>query len=215
MKKAVIFDLDGTLLDTFADLKDAINMLGFYNFPLADSKLVRDSIGYGAYKFVENVLPAEKKSDVKFYHKKYEEFYNGSGYPKTRLFDGIDKLLLELNSKGIKICILSNKPHHSTVKNVEKYLKDYNVDFVLGYKEEVGAKPDPKCIEYVLENLKLDKKDVVMVGDGETDVEVSKNAGVDGIFVLWGYRDKEVLESSGGKLFVKNAKDLLDKILSL
>lgn len=209
--KAVIFDLDGTLLDTIDDITDSINsMLNAFGYRTLDRESVRKIIGSGAKKLIADALP-EKVSDEEFVKRleEYNRVYNASGSPKTKLFGGIDKVLTELKKRGYKIAVLSNKPQRSTDKVYEKYLKQYGFDAVCGQSETVKCKPDPSGALYIMKTLGVSPENTYLIGDGETDVMTAINAGIKGVFALWGNRTKEQLSAAGGKLFAESPVDIL------
>ena len=209
--KAVIFDLDGTLLDTLDDLTDSINeMLNVFGYKAITREKVRAIIGSGAKKMISDALP-EKLSDEKFVKclEEYNRIYNASGSPKTKIFDGMDKVLVELKKRGYKLAVLSNKPQYSTDKVYEKYLKEFGFDFVGGQSEKIKCKPDPAGVIYVLNELGVKPEDAYLIGDGETDVMAALNAGIKGIGALWGNRTKEQLAAAGGTVFAENPQQIL------
>ena len=209
--KAVIFDLDGTLLDTLDDLTDSINeMLEFFGYRTVTREKVRTIIGSGARKLIADALP-EKLSDEEFEKRLavYSRIYNASGSPKTKLFDGMDKVLIELKRRGYKIAILSNKPQTSTDKVYDKYLKDFGFDFVGGQSEKIKCKPDPAGAMYVLNELGVKPEDAYFIGDGETDVMTALNAKIKCICALWGNRTKEQLSKVGGTVFCDYPQQIL------
>ncbi len=214
MQKAVIFDLDGTLLDTVPDIKDNINiMLKKFGLPLRTKKEICSFVGHGARNLVEQSIG--KNSDkvclddaLSYYNKIYTE----SNSPKTKLFDGIDEVLKTLKARGYKILILTNKPQETTDIVYEKYLKQYNFDKVVGQRNGIKIKPDKTATLNILKELGVLPENTYFVGDGETDVQTSVNAKTIGIAVLWGYRDKQVLSSFGAKTFADKPLDLLKLI---
>lgn len=215
MEKAVIFDLDGTLLDTIDDIADSINgMLREFGYKSIDKERVRAIIGSGAKKLIADALP-EKVSDEEFVKRleTYNRIYNASGSPKTKLFGGISEVLKELKKRGYKLAVLSNKPQHSTDKVAEKYLDGLGFDFIGGQSEKIKCKPDPSGALYVLEMLGVKPENAYLVGDGETDVLAAINAGLTGVCALWGNRTKEQLQAVGGKLFAETPSDILKIIL--
>lgn len=209
--KAVIFDLDGTLLDTLDDLTDSINeMLKYFNYRTITRERVREIIGSGAKKLIADTLP-EKLSDEEFEKRLavYSRIYNASGSPKTKLFDGMDKVLFELKKRGYKLAVLSNKPQPSTDKVYEKYLKGLPFDMVVGENPKFKCKPDPAGALYILQEFGVAPENAYLVGDGETDVLTALNAGINGVCALWGNRTKEQLAAAGGTVFAENPQQIL------
>lgn len=213
MKKLVIFDLDGTLLNTSADLNEYMNRaLKLHGLPAITVKQTKQFIGNGARKYAERAVGdfKQKTDDVL---NDYNRIYDSGDSPETVLYDGIDGLLKKLKKYGIKIAIVSNKPQSSTNVVYEKFLKKYNFDFVYGHRENFAHKPAPDCVNYVLSVLGIDKSEAVYVGDSEVDVLTAKNCGIDFAGVTWGYRDKHTLKKAGARCLCKTADDLLYKIL--
>lgn len=213
--KTVIFDLDGTILDTLPDLKDSINaMLDFFGYKTLTAEEVKKTIGSGARRLVADSLPepvSEERLDECL--KKYTEIYYSSGSPKTKVFSGMDKVLQTLKARGYKLAVLSNKPQLSTDQVCEKYLKDFGFDMIVGQSESVRCKPDPAGAQYIMRSLGAGKEETFLVGDGETDVLTAINAGVKGVGALWGNRTKEDLIAAGCKTFAEYPEQLLDVIL--
>lgn len=215
MDKAVIFDLDGTLLDTLDDIADSINgMLNEYGYESIDRERVRAIIGSGAKKLIADALP-EKLSDEEFVKRleTYNRIYNASGSPKTKLFGGIKEVLSGLKKRGYKLAVLSNKPQHSTDKVAEKYLQGLGFDFIGGQSEKIKCKPDPSGVLFVLNELGVKPESAYLVGDGETDVLAAISANVKGVCALWGNRTKAQLQAVGGTLFAETPADVLKIIL--
>ena len=215
MKKLVIFDLDGTLLDTIGDIKYCINIVLEKNgYKTLSSEEVVKCLGYGAKKLV--YLAAGKPDDetLERLFSEYVPLQEKSDNSLTVLYDGLEKVLTELKNKGYKLAIVSNKPDSVTQIVVEQKLKKYGFDFVTGNRPELfNPKPDKSCVEYCLNALNVDKKDAIFVGDSEVDVKTFKSAGIDGIGVLWGFRPKSSLIEAGCEAFAENANELLTEIL--
>lgn len=215
MQKAVIFDLDGTLLDTLDDIADSINaMLNEFGYKAIDKERVRAIIGSGAKKLIADALPV-KVSDEEFITRleTYNRIYNASGSPKTKLFGGIKEVLAELKKRGYKLAVLSNKPQHSTDKVAEKYLQGLGFDFIAGQSDKIKCKPDPAGALYVLQELGVKPENAYLVGDGETDVLAAINAKITGVCALWGNRTRAQLLAAGGKIFAETPADVLKIIL--
>lgn len=211
MEKAVIFDLDGTLLDTLTDIYDSVTAtLDKFNAPRRTVAEIRQFIGNGAKNLIKtsfggNLTEEQLKERLDFYN----QLYTGSGSPKTCLFDGVKETLIELKSRGYKLGILTNKPQLTTDDVYKTYLSEFDFSMVVGQRAGAKVKPDPTELLKMLDTLSVSGKDAYFVGDGETDVEVAKNANVKGIAVLWGYRDKEQLSKVGAVNFVSSPEDLL------
>lgn len=209
--KGIIFDLDGTILDTVPDITDSLNRMLAENGlpPLTESEVTR-YVGNGAKKLVERCLkgrvPAEREQACL---DRYNEIYTGCGSPRTRVFDGIADVLPALKARGYTLAVITNKPQQ-TADEVEKiYLSGLGLSLVFGQREGVPVKPDKAPMELTLARLGLKKHEVAFVGDGETDALFAINAGVRGISCLWGYRPKDLLLSVGAKELIEKPEELL------
>jgi phosphoglycolate phosphatase len=215
MIKGVIFDLDGTLLDTLGDLLSTMNeMLDKYNCPLVCRETAIKNIGQGASEYIYGCLPENKKYLSDECNVVYRNMLNKCGLKYTKLYDGISQALMELNQKGIKLAILSNKPQSSTEIAYNKFLKKFNFSYVAGQRDNDLPKPDTSTLLRVIKELNLKCDEVVMVGDGDADVKVALIAGIKHISVLWGYRTKQQLIDSGAVNFAKNTDEML-KIINM
>lgn len=216
MNKLVIFDLDGTLCDTLPDLKYYVNLTcEKFGYPVCDTKRIRDNVCYPSLEFLIGCMGAEdaKIEDQKKFHEFYSQAYRESKSPRTRLFDGMEQALIRLKNAGFKLIIFTNKTQDQTDVIYDKYIKYIGFDKVLGLKEGVVPKPDPYEITKLMQEFGSDKENTYFVGDGDTDVLASINAGVNLVTVSYGYRDKDVLENLGAKVFADNPKQIADIIL--
>ena len=215
MKKLVIFDLDGTLIDSVPDIYDCINvMLEKFGYEKRDIEDVKQMIGNGAKNLVIRAI-GKKVSEESITEslKYYNDIYTSSGSPKTKLFDGIEQTLKILKSRGYLLGIVTNKPQMTTDEINKTYLKNLGFDMVIGQRTGLRMKPDPQAVNLMIEKLNVNKENVYFIGDGETDVQVALNAGVNGVAVLWGYRTKTQLESAGAKVFASTPQDFLKILL--
>lgn len=208
--KVLIFDLDGTLLDTLPDIAENINiMLAKFGYPERSYCEMRKFIGCGAKNLVKDsvgvpLTDAELEERLDYYNK----IYTASSSPLTKLFEGVSDMLVELKKRGYKLAILTNKPQSTTDRVVKEHLNAFEFDAVVGQRQGVKIKPDKEAALQIIDSLDCLPKNAYMIGDGETDALTAINAGINGISVLWGYRDREELEEAGAKIFVSSPKEL-------
>lgn len=216
MKKLIIFDLDGTLLNTIEDIRSCLNVVLERNgYKTIDAKETVSYLGYGAKALVNSASGKPDSETLERLFTEYVALQKNCDNSKTVLYDGLDGVLKTLKEKGYKLAIVSNKPDSVTQIVVEQKLSKYGFDFVTGNRPELfNPKPDKSCVEYCLNSLGIDKKDALFVGDSEVDVQTFMNAGIEGIGVLWGFRQKSVMQEKGCVHFANTADELLDKILN-
>ncbi len=216
MKKLIIFDLDGTLLYTLDDIKESLNIVLKNNgYPTLSSEQVLKNVGYGAKELVRRSLGNPSDELLQKVFDEYVPLQEKSQNEYTKLYDGLDNVLVSLKEMGYKLAIVSNKPDSVTQIVYKQLLKHYNFDFVTGNRPGVfNPKPDKTCVEYCLNTLNIDKNDAIYVGDSEVDVKTFINSNVDGIGVTWGYRPKQLLVDAGCVHYASNPTELLDKIIN-
>ena len=214
MGKAVIFDLDGTLLNTLSDIAYYTNLaLERFGYPKRTEEEIMQFIGCGSKNLIKKSLPDGLSEEIVVEcHDYYNKTYTESGSPRTRLFEGIEEVCKQLKQRGFKLAILTNKPQKTTDNVYEKYMTSSGLDKVVGQSENVKVKPDPTAALSIAKQFDARPDQVYFVGDGETDVEVAINAKMNGIAVLWGYRNKEQLTKAGAKVFAVEPMDLLGLI---
>lgn len=212
MKKAVIFDLDGTLLNTIYDITDCLNeILKKYGLKTYDYKQTLKMVGRGARYLVKAATNLEGDMFEKIYSD-YVTLQENCKNEKTCLYDGVGELLETLDSEGYVLAVVSNKPDSvAQVVKKDKFSK-YNFAYFAGNKEGVPSKPDKMCVEYCLNAIGVKKENAFYVGDSEVDVATAKNADIKCAGVLWGFRDRSELESNGCKLFAANTSELYEII---
>jgi phosphoglycolate phosphatase len=208
----VLFDLDGTLLDTLEDLADSTNRclarLGLPPHPPAD---YRYFVGDGLGNLALRVLPAERRdaATVEALKELFNRDYGGHWADKTRLYDGIGGLLDGLSARGRPMAILSNKPHAFTVEMVKHFLGAWSFAAVYGARDSHPRKPDPAAALQISAEMDLLPARVLYAGDTGTDMQTARNAGMFAVGVLWGFRPRAELEESGARVLVSRPAELL------
>lgn len=214
MYKAIIFDLDGTLLDTSKDIHKTLNdSLRRFSLPEIPYEKTLSFVGDGARKLVER---AAGKIDEKLLEEVYKDYsvnFAECDNNLTSLFPKEAQTLENFKRSGIKLAIITNKPQRATERVYDKFLANFGFNIVLGQTEYSQLKPNPSSVFEILSILGVDKKDCLFVGDGETDIRTAANAGIDCVSVLWGLRSKEQLEIAGGRRFVSSFEEL-EKIVN-
>lgn len=197
--KGVIFDLDGTLLDTLDDLSTAANAtLEHFGFPIHSVEAYRYFVGEGLRTLIQRIIPGSDAADAEIdeYMKKFAEIYTGTWDVKTAPYDGILKMLSSMSEAGLQLAVLSNKPHKFTEACVEMFFPENTFNFVFGQREGVAKKPDPAGALELAEKMNLDIADILYVGDTATDMQTGNGAGMKTIGVTWGFRERAELEEN-------------------
>ena len=208
--KAVIFDLDGTLLDTLDDLADAVNhTLGEFNYPQRTKADIRRFLGNGIERLAKQVLP-ENVTENEFRHVfgVFKEYYTAHCQIKTKAYSGIAELLHSLKAKCYKLAIVSNKNAEAVEALNQTYFAK-EVDVAIGQKAGIRKKPAPDTVLMALQALSVDKAEAVYVGDSEVDKATADNTGMDVILVTWGFRDKAELEQLQPNYLVNKPQEIL------
>ena len=215
MYEAVIFDLDGTLLDTLDDLWDSVNMaLKKFGLPLRTREEVRAFVGNGIAKLIER---ATGEVDRQVYEGVLEEFkrhYALHCEDKTKPYEGIMPLLADLKAKGIKTAVVSNKADFVLKKLAKSYFGDLLLEAV-GENEAEGIrkKPAPDSLLAVMQSMGAGMRSTVYIGDSEVDIQTAQNAGVDCISVTWGFKDREFLIDNGATVLADSVEELYSKLV--
>lgn len=211
--KAVLFDLDGTLLDTLDDLTDSVNFaMDAMGWQRHDKAEVRLFLGNGIRRLMELSSPKDVSSDE--FEKAFgifKEHYDKHNQDKTKPYEGVLKLMARLKEKGIKMAIVSNKVSSAVDMLYNKFFSNY-ADLAVGDMPGFKRKPEPDSCNYVIGKLNVKKKDVVYVGDSEVDLATAKNTGVDCITVLWGFRDEDFLRNQGACVFAATPEDVFTEV---
>lgn len=212
--KGVIFDLDGTLLDSLGDVADYANaVLGAYGFEPRQKEEYRYLAGQGAYSLLAN---ASGCNDAKLIGEMVEEFKKV--YDKMQgssvVYDGIDEMLDMLVANNIKLAVLSNKPDYLTQRCVQKYLFKHRFEAVYGQQEGKSIKPDPSSALDIATILKLKPSEIAIVGDTKNDMLTAKNGGFYAVGVSWGFRNRAELEENGADIIIDEPLELKKALLS-
>lgn len=215
--KAVLFDMDGTLLDTVRDIGEAANRaLLEMGFPVHSIEAYKFFVGEGARKLVERALPQESLDKATIddclqrFVTSYEELWN----VHTTLYPGISNLLDELAALRVRCAILSNKPHEFTNKAAQYYLSRWTFEFIVGFSDQTPHKPDPTGALGIVEGMNLTPAECLFVGDTKTDMETASRAGIKPIGVLWGFRPRKELEAGGAEELIAEPLQLLNRFKS-
>jgi phosphoglycolate phosphatase len=216
-KKTIIFDLDGTLIDSLEDIAVCMNqVLKELNLPIHEMNNYKYFVGGGISILVDNSLNALNKEITDELKEKvtqrFKEIYDQKLHLKTKAYDGIYELLDELVTLDCNIGILSNKPHEFTVQYANSLFSKYNIKEVHGQKSDVPKKPDPIAAISIANSFNIPCEEIYFVGDTMVDMQTAVNANMIGIGVLWGFRDEKELMENGADFIVKHPLDILDII---
>lgn len=207
--KNIIFDLDGTLLNTIDDLADGVNYVmrqfGYNEYNVDE---IMSFVGNGIRKLMERAVPCGTDNE------KFEEafdlfrsYYTNNCLIKTAPYDGIMKLLAKLKSMGCNLAIVSNKNEQAVARLHKIFFSEY-IDMAVGQSDTSKKKPDPAALFYVMDKLNAHSKDTLYVGDSEVDKKTADNAGVDCALVSWGFRKREVLDALNPQYIIEIPDEL-------
>lgn len=219
MKKLVIFDLDGTLLNTILDLSVAVDyalsLKGLEGFSYAEYMKM---VGHGITNLVKSALTVRLGQEpetglLEESVKAFTAYYVAHIDVNTKPFEGISELLQELHAKGIRLAVASNKFHEGTVKLVDEFFGQIPFVTVMGNCPELPLKPDAEVVSQILAKAGLAEEDAILVGDSATDIKTACNAGIDSIGVEWGYRPVESLVEAGAGCLVASVAELRAKLI--
>ncbi len=207
----VIFDLDGTLLNTLEDLTDSVNYaLGACHMPPRTIEEIRCFVGNGIRNLMLRAVPdGEENPDFEQAFVIFQEHYGEHCNDKTRPYEGVLALLKVLFEKGYTMAIVSNKIDSAVKELNDRYFSEY-VSVAIGDREGLQRKPAPDTVHVALQELGRTKETAVYIGDSEVDLATARNVGIPCISVLWGFRDRELLEKQGADTFAIKPMDVLD-----
>lgn len=216
MIDTLIFDLDGTLLDTLEDLRDSTNIaLCKSGYPERSLEEVKCFVGNGVKKLIERAVPVDTDSEnIEDCLGVFKENYKKNMFNKTAPYNGILEILSILKEKGFKIAVVSNKFDAAVKDLCEKYFKDL-VSIAIGQSENIPKKPSPESVFKAIEGLNSKAENTIYIGDSEVDCQTAKNAKIPCIAVTWGFRSKDVLQSNGADYIVDAPCDIIKIVKDL
>ena len=213
--KLVIFDLDGTLLNTISDLAHSTNFAleqnGFSGHPIEAYKFF---VGNGINKLFERALPEGKKTEVNIaqVRKSFLPYYDEHNTDFTKPYEGIHELLLTLQSKGCMLAVASNKYQTATEKLIKYSFSDISFAAVFGQRENIPVKPDPAIVYDILKITNVSPEDAIYIGDSGVDMQTASNSGIFSIGVTWGFRPRTELETAGADFIADTTAEILVRL---
>lgn len=212
--KLALFDMDGTILDTLEDLTDATNVImEQYGYPTHGIDAVRSFVGNGLRKLIERATPPDTAPDkIDAMLADFKLYYADHCADKTKPYAGVPEMIARLRAQGIITAVVSNKVDEGVQELVKTYFPGL-FDLAVGERPTVKPKPAPDMVFAALETLGINIRDAVFIGDSDVDLKTAQNAGIDGIFVDWGFRTPEVLRSLGATVIVSTPEDVERLIL--
>ncbi len=207
--RAVLFDLDGTLLNTLHDIADSMNRaLSKNGFPQHPADAYRYFVGDGVKTLAQRATGFKEES-IPAVLAAYQSYYKAGCKNKTRPYDGVMELLEKLSQRGLPICIFSNKPHQDTLSVTAYYFKHIRFAAISGQKENIPVKPDPTGALHIAEDLHIPPQDFLYVGDTGVDMACANAAGMVPVGALWGFRPREELAAHHARHLIEKPEELL------
>lgn len=212
--KIVIFDLDGTLLNTLDDLMDAANYaLSELHYPIRTIDEIRNFVGNGVGKLMERSLPDGKQNP--HYEEAmciFHQYYSAHCEDKTNVYEGVSGLLQQLNADGYKLAVVSNKPDHAVKHLCNKFFQNI-IQGAIGEKQGIRRKPAPDMVENALSELGCGKENAIYVGDSDVDIQTAANSGLKCISVTWGFRNTAFLKDHGATIIADTPEQVYQAVM--
>ena len=213
MKKLVIFDLDGTLVNTIADLADSVNhALQTLGYPAQPYEKFPYFVGNGIYKLIERALPPESRDEqtIRSVKAVFMDYYMLHNTDKSTVYDGVGELLRALAGKGVALAVASNKVHEATVAMIARLFPGIGFACVLGQRDGVPTKPNPAIVAEILQTASATPSETLYVGDSGVDMQTAHNAGITAVGVTWGLRPVEELRQNAADIIIDSPMELLE-----
>ncbi len=218
MKKLVIFDLDGTLVNSIYDLADCVNLaLRVHSLPAITLQEAYSFVGYGMENLIRTSMKGQGSNDelYKKVRTTFDAFYAAHCNDKTVAYEGVPQVVAKLKLQGIETAVLTNKAHEFVEGILCKCFPNHKFSLAWGNRQEYKRKPDPESLFALISEAGYKPRDCVYVGDSEVDVQTAHNAGIDLVCVDWGFRSREQLLKSGAETIVSDADGLFNALISL
>ncbi len=215
-KRLVIFDLDGTLLNTIADLAVATNeALRAMGYPTHAEEVIQTFVGNGVSKLLERSMPLDKRTEenIALVRRHFMAYYDQHNADLSTPYPGISEMLSRLQEAGIMLAVASNKYQSATEKLIARYFPHINFVCVLGQRQGIPVKPSPDIVLEIMEKANVSSSDTLYVGDSGVDMQTAINAGIDSVAVSWGFRPRAELEAFRTLAIIDKAEDLKNWIL--
>ncbi|MDR0908805.1 MAG: HAD family hydrolase [Spirochaetaceae bacterium] len=213
--QGIIFDLDGTLLNTIEDLGDSVNEVrALHGLPPLSPAQYKLKVGLGFKVLIEKSFPEKQlsESEMEIALQKFQECYARNYLKKTAPYPGIPDLLEGLQTMGIKLAVNTNKKQAYTEKLIQHNFPGIDFRDIIGEQPAYPKKPDPAAAISIINKMNLKSSEVIYIGDSKTDIETGRNAGLDTLGVLWGFRDEAELRSAGATHIVSRPDEILELV---
>lgn len=215
MVKLCVFDLDGTLVNTLTDLTVSLNYaLGQLGFPLLSEAEVSAIVGHSVTYMCEHAVPPENLANAPRVQELYRTHYAAHSLDHSRPYEGMAEAVERIKSAGVKVAIVSNKPHADTVRVMKSLYPKDMFSLVLGRTQKFAIKPAPDALNFVMNFFGVKPEEAVYVGDSDVDVEFARNANMRCVSVTWGFRSVGELLTAGAVCMTDDPKKLPDLVLS-
>ncbi len=212
---SIIFDLDGTLLDTLADIADSVNtVLTMNGFPTYPKDSYKAFLGNGLYNLISRCVPTGTKENIiQNCCETFTQIYSDSWKKNSAPYKGIETMLSDLSTWGIKLAVLSNKPHAFTCLFVDYFFPKDMFEIVYGHRDGVNKKPDPAGAIAIAKILQTGCENILFVGDSDVDIQTGRAAGMGTAGVSWGYRDVAELKANSAEIVVNSPLEIVEYVL--